>query len=194
MMKSAFDKYSRVGIYKFFNKGFNSWEWFVYSDLNKTFDFLLEKPQEIPEWILGSLELFYAFMAGYTDSEGCWRIVKSHKKFVRFIFKIDSMDKQILEQIKEVLENSGVRVNFYLKFKKGTIRNGIKCNNDLYSLVVYRKRNVILLTNKLLPLSRHQEKIAIMKLVLDNSENNSWDKLGNQSLELRNRIKETRLK
>lgn len=198
MMKNVFGKYSYVGVYKFFNKGFNSWEWFVYSDLNKSFDFLLDKLNEIPGCIRNEENLFYSFLAGYADAEGCWRIAKSHEKFVRFVFKIDSMDKLVLEQIKVTLEKFGIKVNFYLKQKKGTVRknNGkeFKYNNDFYSLVVYRKSDVISLANKLLPLSRHPEKISMIKLLIENHYNNSWDKIESNFRELRNHIKESRLK
>src|SRR6266851_1536602 len=38
--------------------------------LNMTFDFLLPKKDQVPEWILGADETFFAFFAGYLDAEG----------------------------------------------------------------------------------------------------------------------------
>jgi len=193
MMKDVFDKYSNVGIYKFFNKGFNSWQWFVYSDLNHTFNFLLEKPQEIPDWILDDEDLFFSFLGAYVDAEGSWVVLKSHEKFVRFVFKISSMDKRILEQSKHKLNELGFRTHLYLRAKAGTSnKQGTKYSKDFYSLMMYRKSDVIRLAQILLPLSCHKEKIAKMNLVLNNSTK-KWVEVKDEILELRKGIKESRL-
>lgn len=173
MMKNVFGKYSCIGIYKFFNKGFNYWQWFVYSDLNSSFDFILEKPQEIPDWILNNEEYFYAFLAAYMDCDGTWVILKSHENSVRFVFRIATMDKYILRDLKDKLNELGLKSHLYLSQRAGTKnKEGKKYNKDFYSLIIYRKSDVINLAKILLPLSKHDEKVLKINLIM----NNHWSK------------------
>lgn len=189
MMKNTFGKYSNVSIYKFFNRDFNSWQWFIYSDLNNSFSFILKKPQEIPEWILNNKEYFYAFLAGYMDCEGSWVILKSHENSVRFVFKISTTDITILEEIKNKLNELDFNSYLYLSAKSGTRnKQGKKYNKNFYSLIVYRKSDVITLPQILLPLSRHKEKILKMNLIVD-GVNKNWDEIKDEILQLRNEIK-----
>lgn len=84
MMEDTFEKYSHVCTHFRFNKDHN--EWIVYCDLDDSFEFLINKPNRIPEKILNHDELFYHFLAGYMDSEGSWVITKSNENDIRFIF------------------------------------------------------------------------------------------------------------
>ena len=51
LTRKSFEKYGETKIYLSKNKA-RSDEWFIYVDLDKSFEFLLKKPKEIHSWIL----------------------------------------------------------------------------------------------------------------------------------------------
>jgi len=151
-------------------------EWFIYADLDKSFEFLLEKPSEIPRWILSDKNCFYNFLCAYCDCEGTFNVVRSHENSVRFIVKIKTGDKKVLEQIENTLESYGYNPQFYLSTKKGTIRGFGKNNKDIYDLTIYRKKKVLRLIGNLLPFSKHSEKIRKIKFIQEN-KNRNWKEI-----------------
>jgi DNA-binding CsgD family transcriptional regulator len=190
LVKEVFGKYSHVSTYG--QNGKWGRECFVYCDLHGSFDFLLEKPRRIPDWILSNNEFFYSFLAGYMDCEGSWTILKNDKNNVRFIFSLDSEDKSILEQIKEKLISFGVVVHVYLEAKKGEIVNGQRYNEDYYSLMIYQKSSILNLIEKLLPLSHHREKILKMKFIFRN-KNSLWSEIESKLQKLKEEMKKEKI-
>jgi len=188
MMENVFGKFSHVGKHLFFNKHFNLNQWFIYCDLNESFSFILEKPNDIPKWILKDTNLFFNFVAGYADSEGSWKILKSHENSIRFVFQLSSQDKKILNQITKKLRKLGYEVNIYLDTKAGIKKN----NLDLYRILIYQTEDVSKLARILLPISCHQEKIDKINLILK-SKGKKWNQVEEELVKLRNKIKNSRL-
>ena len=89
-----FGKYGRVGKSPSVNNG--TYEWANYCYLDTSFDFLLEKPERIPARILNDDELFIAFLAGYLDAEGSFRIYRQ-RSAAAFSLRVNSEDEQILK-------------------------------------------------------------------------------------------------
>lgn len=192
MIERTFGIFSHVGTYLFFNKKFNSNEWFVYCDLNESFSFMLEKPARMPDWMFENDSYFYNFLAGYSDSEGSWKMLKSHANSVRLIFQIASQDKEVLDQLVTGLKKMGFTPHIYLTDRAGITKYGAKNNKDMYRIMVYRTPDVIKLAKIILPLSRHQEKIDRIKLIL-NSQGKTWNEICGDLLALREKIKGARL-
>jgi|SRR3989338_1204442 len=192
LMKRSFGQFSHVGIYEFFNKKFNIKQWFIYCDMDESFAFLLEKPKEIPVWTINTDELFFCFLAGYADSESCWKILRSHKNAMRFVFQISTQDEKILKQIVVKLSQMGYVANFYLDTKAGITRQGKKSNKDMFRIMVYRTENIMNLVKIILPLSNHQEKIDKMGMIFE-SKNKKWIEVKDDILNLRNQIKNSRI-
>jgi len=189
MVRDVFGKYGHVGVYPFLNdKG--RWEWRVYCDLDRSFSFLLEKPEEIPEWILNNRHAFYSFFAGYMDSEGSWCIRKCGKNSIRFTLRVASTDKIILEQLKDKLEKYSFHLRMYLDKKKQHTSNYGSYNKNLYALWFFQKSDIIRLADELLNLSHHSEKICWMKLILEHKDKECWDEVRMNVSNLRERIKE----
>ncbi|MCK4335298.1 MAG: hypothetical protein KAW40_01075, partial [Candidatus Aenigmarchaeota archaeon] len=153
LLKNAFEKYGENRVYLSKNKARED-EWFIYVDLRPSFDFLLSKPNKIPEWVLEINKYFYNFLAAYMDCEGTWNVIKSHEKHTRFIFRIKTGDKKILEQIREKLISDNYTVQLYLDSKKGRMGTYGPSRSEIYNLTLYRKGEVISLINLLLPLSK----------------------------------------
>jgi len=189
MVKDVFGKYGHVGVYPFLNdKGRR--EWRVYCDLDRSFSFLLEKPEEIPEWILNNRQAFYSFFAGYMDSEGSWCIRKCGKNSIRFTLRVASTDKIILEQLKNKFEKYGLHPRMYLDKKKGHTSNYGSYNKNFYALWFFQKSDIIRLADELLNLSHHTEKICWVKLILERKGKECWDEVRMKVSNLRERIKE----
>lgn len=192
LVRKVFSKYnSHIVIYKEFDKRFGFEKWQVYCDLDDSFEFLLEKLDKIPEWILDNDESFFHFLVGYADCEGHFRIWRSHDKFVRFSFILTSTNQIILEQIRNKLKDMNIMSHLYLNTRAGRISKvGIKSNKNIYNLTIYKKENIITLVSKLMQLSQHNEKIWKMNLILE-SIDKKWNEIKDELTELRNRIKKT---
>ena len=192
LLRNAFSKYGEICKYYSKNKARED-EWFIYTDLNQSFKFLLEKPEEIPSWILGDNSNFYHFLAAYMDCEGSLRVAKSHEKHVRFFFDISTGDKKIIEQIKEKLNSLDYNAYSYLDKKKGDAASFGPYKKDIYNVVINRKNDIIRLIQNLLPLSKHSEKIRKMKFMLENKDK-KWNEIEEGWNKLREEIKGELLK
>ncbi|MAG08716.1 hypothetical protein CMO89_04530 [Candidatus Woesearchaeota archaeon] len=182
LLRNAFENYGETKTYLSKNKA-RADEWFIYVDLNQSFQFLLEKPDEIPSWILENQDYFYHFLTAYMDCEGNWHFTKSHEIHSRFTFRLRTGDKLILENIKETLESLGYKIVFSLDTKKGSMGPSAPFRIDIYNLTINRKQDVTRLIKHLLPLSKHSEKIRKMNFILENKGrkwhevSEGWDKL-----------------
>lgn len=95
LIKNAFGKYGNV----MEKEGSKVRGNYIDVDLDNSFEFPLEKPKKIPQWILGDDKLFYAFLAGYVDADGCWTLTYDGRKGTRMSCTIKTQDKMILRQI-----------------------------------------------------------------------------------------------
>jgi len=186
LLKDAFENYGQLCIYLSKNKARQD-EWFIYEDLQPSFDFLLNKPTHIPQWILDDDDLFFKFLAAYMDCEGNWHLTKSHKIHSRFTFRLRTGDKEILEDINEKLKLIGYKTVFSLSAKKGN--NYFKpLNIDIYNLTLNGKVQISRLINQLLPSTKHSEKIQKMEFMLKH-QNSKYVELIDDWTRIRDMIK-----
>lgn len=157
--------------------------------LDKSFEFLLQKPEKIPDWILSNDELFFAFLAGYIDADGCWKITSNGKNGVRIACTIDTGDDIILKQITDRLSQLGFTTHFYRKLRRGTIMNFGRCNKDIYTFCIVKKNQVIKLLEILKVYSKHPEKLLKIDLIQE-LHGQKWDIIRPKVEELRTFIKE----
>lgn len=167
MFEKVFGKYGVVKVYerkgKITEKSFR-----VYCYLDPSFEFLIKKLEEIPEWIMKCDDYFFPFLAGYIDAEGSWMIVE-HKikkwKYKDSTLSLGSCDKIIIHQIHQKLKELGFKSNLYLSKKAGTSTQLGKYHSDFYRIRIYGK-NVVELAERLLPLSRHEDKQKRMREII----------------------------
>lgn len=120
-----------------------NYQWALHCALDKSFTFLLNKNIKIPQ---KKNNLFYSFLAGYADAEGCWAITRSYKVQVYFRFLLCTGDFGILKQIKEQLEINGYHPSFrqiIIKIKNNYKSQKLKHTKELYELGIHRKEEVI---------------------------------------------------
>lgn len=134
--------------------------------LNRSFDFMLPKKDNIPKWIQGNKNLFLSFFAGYTDAEGCISIGGNNVA----LFKLSSYDKNILKQIYKQLLKIGIECNQpRIHVKKGYRKSdGSKYRNDEWSFVVAKKSSLLRLLQCLEPKIRHSKRLTDLKKAMLN--------------------------
>jgi len=171
LLKNAFEKYGDSRKYLYKNSP-NGPEWFIYVDLHPSFEFLVQKPQSISQWILDDDNCFFSFLSAYSDCEGNWHKSKSHSNLVRFTFRLRTGDKQILEQIKTKLVQLGFHPSLYLDRKRGTKSRSAygAYTDDFYGLIIRQKLETLRLIEYLLPLSKHKEKCDKMQYIFEHRE------------------------
>lgn len=193
MIEKVLKKYTHI--HKFLNKDKRGIKEFcIYGDLNKSFEFLLDKPKILPKWILRNKEIFFHFLSGYSDAESNWNISKHGKNSVQIEFNLRSNDKEILRQIDSKLNIYGFRSKFRLFARKGERATYGEYRKNIYSTRVIKKSDVIKLAKILLPLSMHDEKIWKMNLISKLDEEAKWNEIRNKVLNIRNRIKSSIIK
>lgn len=188
MFKKVFGKYSNVHTYVSNHR--LSDEWNMYCNLDGSFEFLLEKPNSLPKWILENDEYFYAFLAGYMDCEGTWDTRKTNKDNIKFSFRLRTTDKEILIQIMEKLKELGYKPTLILEKKKGEKTNVGIYNKDFWCLSLQSRKNVVTLASNLVKYTNHNEKFRRINLILEIKTEINWSKVSDKVLKLRAQIKE----
>lgn len=176
MINLFFNLFSKYGhCRKHPKKGTLGYEWALSCNLDNSFDFLLKENNHVPDD-----QLFYSFLAGYSDAEGWFGIRKSHFDKISFIFELQTTDEKILRQIKLNLEKRGFHPRFGIKHRE---------TRDICYLRILRKKELISLIKNLLPHSSHEEKIQKMQLILQIKDKNSWNEIKYRVKDLKDKIK-----
>jgi len=167
------------------------YDWQVKVYLDNSFRFIIPRPLAPP------LEpnLLHAFTAGLSDSDGCWSAWGKRGR-TAFYFGVTSRNHELLMRLASALEKWNYHPRVNLSQKKGTVklvegREGsrrITLREDVWTLAIGRRDEIKRLALLVLPFSRHTEKIAKMKLFLDN-RNEDWTEMGPRFERLRRRIR-----
>lgn len=158
LIESLFNKYGNVWIKEAKNNKIN-----VQVFLNNSFDFLLNK--ELPKEIEKNEEAFFAFLAGFTDAEGHIGINKGMAYYA-----LGNCDLGLLIKIKGILRSFNIpSPNIITHKRKGKpTTNGYFYNFDYHTLRVNRKKDLLVLFNKLKEYSKHKKRIEALNRGLEN--------------------------
>jgi len=155
LIKELFGRYGKVTLTNLKN---NSTD--INCFLNKSFEFLLPKKDNIENWIYRDSKNFCGFMAGYIDTEGNFIINQGRARF-----KIDSYDKNVLKKIHRWLNENGVRSKFRKIGKKGELRpEGYCFNKDLWRLNVNEANSLSRFINFIKPFILHKKRLKDINL------------------------------
>lgn len=134
--------------------------------VNMSFDFLLPKQDEIEEWILSDEGFSVAFLAGYIDAEGSFRIDMNGSANL----KIESYDAGILHQLHGILTQLDIDCPppSLIKSKENSKQ---KLNQDVWRLGVYSKSSIDRLCALLNPYLRHEGRRNDMMIAWQNARN-----------------------
>jgi hypothetical protein len=125
--------------------------------LNRSFDFLVQKEDLVPDRILADDELFFAFLAGYMDAEG---YVKTRPKGYRTLevrVEIRSYERRVLQALGQGLNARGIVCPDAKRRVAAGYTNGygIKCNKDTWGLGIGRTDALLRLFTRIDPYVRH---------------------------------------
>lgn len=191
LVHEVFGKYGHVGSYPVFIPKIRVYEWHVYTYLDKSFEFLLEKVQTIPREALEKEVCFLAFLAGYTDAEGSL-IINRDRGTARFTYFIGSEDSGILSHVAERLVDMGYHPLLRLDKEKGkkivSSLGASELRKHLWTLKLCRKDEVLRLIQSL-PI-RHDERLRKRKLMLELVDIKKWPQAEDKVLKLNKAIQE----
>lgn len=179
LFEFLFGKYGRVGKSPSLSKG--SYEWANYCYLDKSFEFLLKKPPEVPLEISSDEDLIISFLAGYLDAGGNFGIYP-HGNSASFSLRVNSEDELILKGLARKLKLMGNHVYLKLEVKHGWPN---RYRRDMWTLGMFRKAEILSLLPRL-PL-RHDEKTRWRNLMLATG-NASWSQASSAVARLRAEI------
>jgi len=129
--------------------------------LNRSFDFLLNKQDNIHKWIRNNKKYLLSFLAGYTDAEGCIFINKNNTAS----FTLSSYDNNILKQIYLGLLKMGVKCNPpKIRVKRGhTTKKDIIYKKNLWYFTTNKKSSLLKILKLLKPLLKHSKRLKDLK-------------------------------
>jgi hypothetical protein len=134
------------------------YRWQARAHLDNSFSFLVPKSSDLPK----ESNRFYGFLAGYSDAECCWSVYFS-KKRIKTSWSIESRDLFLLRSIRDRLRCEGFHPLHYVfrkqrsqRFRKNQKPEAPE-NRETAELRLVRKREVLILAEKLLSISRHRE-------------------------------------
>lgn len=138
----------------------------IQANLNLTFSSLLSKAPSSYEWIFENRNIFFAFLAGFSDAEGSFMINQNGQAN----FAIGNYDRNLLNKIKHYLYKFGIEIQKITIYKgKGLLAsNGYKNNGDYSTLHCSRKKYLLKLLNYLKPHLKHPDKVRKIKLLEQN--------------------------
>ncbi len=134
--------------------------------VNDSFSFLLKKRISIDPWILKNKKYFAAFLAGFTDAEGCISI--THKGLA--FYSLGNYNSQLLSQIRNQLLKSGIKSPKLTEGKtKGYVgKEGYANNQNYWSLRLNRKIHLLKLFVLIDPYLKHPTRIRGVKKAKEN--------------------------
>ena len=132
--------------------------------LNRSFDFLLPKHKQVPDWIMRRESNFWSFVAGYTDAEGNIGVYTNRARF-----RIRTYDKQILFQIHLGMQKVRIKSLFTLECKAGISSSGkTKHNQDCWGVVVNHAPSLAILFGQLRSRLLHAKRANDLRIATDN--------------------------
>lgn len=141
--------------------------------LNHTFDFLLEYPTELPNWILDDRNIFLAFFGGFTDAEGSFHLQNRSGSVAQGRYSLKNTDKRLLEVCHEELIRLEVLCTPLGKVYdagKQTSKRGIFATKALWEFSIERKESVLRFIELIAPFVLHAKRRADMERVRENVE------------------------
>ncbi len=131
--------------------------------VDETFNFLL--PKKEPRQIFNKPNVFFPFLAGFVDAEGCIRISNG-----RAYLALGNMNRPLLCRIKKTLERLEFEIPkiIYSDHTQYVGKDGSGHNGPYYTIRVNKKTTLLRLLSKIVRFSRHPNKIKDIKLAINN--------------------------
>jgi len=151
LISELFSSYGRVWISKPNKCGAVQIE----CSLNTSFDFLLKKRILADRWILKNKKHFAAFLAGFTDAEGCISISNNQA-----YYSLGNYNFRLLHQIRQYLIQNKISCSKLTESKtKGKLCFGkYFYNQNYWQFGIYKKDSLLTLFRLVGPYLKHSQK------------------------------------
>lgn len=161
LIARLFKSYGRVWISKPNKRGATQVECL----LNESFNFLLKKRNLIDPWILRKNQYFWAFLAGFTDAEGCIAISNN-----RAYYSLGNYNKNLLTQIRNYLIQDKIYCSKLIESKtKGKLCfNKYFHNQNYWQFQIHKKDSLLTLFRLIGSYLKHSKKRGDMKRAKQN--------------------------
>ncbi len=157
LMKDLFRKFGHINVNKSKKLAKNGKidSFHFMANLNKSFDFLTSREDDIKKWIFQNEVFFLSFLGGYTDAEGSFGIYNNFGSYT-----LASYDKNIISKVFRGLDKVGISLERpIIRNKKGyTDKRGIKNHCDLWCLRIRRKNELFNFINIIEPYIKHAKR------------------------------------
>lgn len=156
LITQLFKPYGRVWVGKSNRRGVRQIECF----LDDSFRFLLTPRQLADRWITVRKDYFAAFLAGFTDAEGCISISGEGQSY----YSLGNYNRLLLQQIRRELIRFGIPVGKLCESKiKGRMTFDIyRHNQNYWSLRIVRKICLLKLFVLIGPFLKHADKVKAL--------------------------------
>lgn len=178
LISKLFKPYGRIWISNPNKRGATQIE----CSLNESFNFLLKKRILADRWILKNEKYFTAFLAGFTDAEGCISINKSEQAF----YSLGNYNYKLLGQIRNQLVNFGIHCTKLTEGKTKGRRFGKQKhihNQNYWHFNIHRKFSLLNFFDLIDPYLKHCKRIEGMKRAKQNIRLRN-EKYGNINMNL----------
>ncbi|MCR4336015.1 MAG: LAGLIDADG family homing endonuclease [archaeon] len=156
LMDSLFEKYGKISKYDL-KSGCTQFS----CNLNRSFDFLLQKKDEISEWVVSDEKNFVSFLAGYVDAEGHFGVYNNFAEF-----SVSSYDSNILFTIHKKLDKLGIyTAEPKIVTEEGHVdKRGVRWNGTLYRLRITRKNDLLKFILLIKSVVKHAKRLEDLKM------------------------------
>jgi hypothetical protein len=161
LFRGLFEEYGHIYLYPK-EAQLTGYEWSMDVDLDKSFEFLLNRDANTFERIIAEQRLFLSYLAGFFDAEGS---IYYHKKGTggAFEMNITNMDYGLLTTLCDEIRNFGHHAKLSINTRDNK-KSIIKGADQIWRIEIWRHEDVTRLLG-MLPL-RHPEKTAKKAIAL----------------------------
>lgn len=169
---------SSLGIYpgrRIKHNGRVDYRWFCWAIFPKSYEnFFRSDHDAIISRVSVDDDLFYSFVAGFSDAEGNWQPSRRYGNRVHYSFRFFSTDYRLPIGLAEQLGVRGFTCTLRLKERAGSRVRVIMLRHDYWVLRLSKRSDVMKLARTILSYSQHSEKRRKMAFMIRNECNNDW--------------------
>ncbi len=178
LIKNCFGRYGQVTLFPRESK-LAGFEWSVQADLDRSFEFLLEKYGPVPSWVTMEDNVFRYYLAGLFDAEGSISLLES--TFFGFQVAIANKDASLIQTVFGKMV--GLRFDPRLKKQKGS---------EVWSLYMWQAIHVRRFLTTVCFIHREKRTRAKLALLIQDSSGTRREELLEEWDQLRASFKKER--
>ncbi len=189
LFQELFEPYGHVYQHPRHKKDTDTYEWNLSTILDDSFSFLMQRFEEVKEWLGSSDSITISYLSGLLDAEGSIITTRDGRGLVTVFLDYYNSNRPLLEWIKRKIEDRGYHCSLRLNKKEGvrTKKYGIVHRKDYWQLSTFGMGNVQEFVQRIKP--RHPEKVARRRIALEVARGQKYSDIEPKVKTLRAEIK-----